>query len=105
MRMKANRLAVAAALIAATPAVAQQAVEPSAASLPLNPHAGELFDRDADLNAWAVRHFDRNRDGWLTLFEAQPALAAFKEIADADRNGRVTTAEYAAARAYIVARY
>jgi hypothetical protein len=79
--------------------------EATAAAAPLNPHAGELFDRDPDLNAWAVRIYDRNHDGWLTLFEAQPALAAFKEIADANRDGRVTTAEYRQAKDFIVARY
>ena len=76
-----------------------------AASAPVNPHANELFDRDAELRAWAVRHYDANRDGWLTLYEAQPALAAFKEIADGNRDGRVTTWEYARAREFIAARW
>ena len=71
----------------------------------LNPHAAELFDRDPVLNAWAVQAFDRNRDGWLTSYEAQPAVATFKEMADTDRNGRVTVQEFEAARAFVQARF
>lgn len=83
-----------------------QAVPQGSSQAPvLNPHATELFERDAQLNAWAVRVFDRNRDGWLTLYEAQPALQVFREIADADRNGRVTVREYQAAKAFIAARW
>lgn len=71
----------------------------------INPHAAELFDRDPVLNAWAVQTFDRNRDGWLTSYEAQPAVATFKEMADADRNGRVTVREFEDARALVQARF
>ncbi len=81
------------------------AAQAALASAPVNPHANELFDRDAELKAWALRLYDRNRDGWLTLFEAQPALDMFREIADADRDGRVTTHEYARAKAFIAARW
>lgn len=70
-----------------------------------NPHANELFDRDPQLKAWALRLYDANHDGWLTLYEAQPALAMFKDIADADRDGRVTTYEYARAKAFVAARW
>jgi hypothetical protein len=70
-----------------------------------NPHANELFDRDAQLKAWALQLYDANHDGWLTLYEAQPALAMFKDIADADRDGRVTTYEYARAKAFVAARW
>ena len=76
-----------------------------AAAAAFNPHANELFERDHDLKAWALQLYDRNQDGWLTLFEAQPALAQFKEIADADRDGRVTTYEYARAKEFIAARW
>ena len=86
-----------------------QAAVPAPASAPtqatLNPHANALFDRDAELKAWAVRLHDRNRDGWLTLYEAQAALTGFKEIADGDGDGRVTTAEYARAKEFIAARW
>ncbi len=90
--------------LAAQAALASAPV-PSRAEGPVNPHANDLFDRDADLRSWALQLYDRNRDGWLTLYEAQPALAMFKEIADADRDGRVTTHEYGRAKAFIVARW
>ena len=82
------------------------AAQATLASAPvLNPHATELFDRDPELKVWALHLYDRNHDGWLTLFEAQPALAQFKEIADANRDGRVTTYEYARAKEFIAARW
>lgn len=81
------------------------AAQASLASAPLNPHANALFDRDPQLKAWALKLFDANRDGWLTLFEAQPALAKFKEIADSNRDGRVTTHEYRRAKEFIAARW
>ena len=77
----------------------------SSASAPVNPRANELFDRDLDLRQWAVRIYDSNHDGWLTLFEAQPALAAFKAIADGDRDGQVTPHEFARAKEFIAARW
>lgn len=70
----------------------------------LNPRAAELFEGDAVLSAWALRRFDRNGDGWLTLYEAQPALAAFKEMADTNRDGRVSLDEYKTAKAFVAAR-
>ena len=69
------------------------------------PHANELIDRDLALKAWAVRIYDTNRDGWLTLYEAQPAMTAFKDIADSDGDGRITTAEYRRAIEFINARW
>lgn len=75
-----------------------------AASAPVNPNANTLFDRDPAIKAWAIRIYDSNHDGWLTLYEAQPALAAFKELADGNRDGRVTTYEYDRAREFIEAR-
>ncbi len=76
-----------------------------AANTPVNPGANSLFDRDPTIKAWAVRLYDSNHDGWLTLYEAQPALAAFKELADGDRDGRVTTYEYDRAKEFIAARW
>ena len=76
-----------------------------AAVASLNPHANALFDRDPQLKAWALRLYDANHDGWLTLYEAQAAIAMFKEIADADRDGRVTTYEYARAKEFVAARW
>ncbi len=90
--------------LAAQAALASAPV-PSHGEGPVNPHANELFERDGELKAWAVRLYDRNQDGWLTLYEAQPALQMFKEIADADGDGRVTTYEYTRAKEFIVARW
>ncbi len=75
-----------------------------AASAPVNPNANALFDRDPAIKAWAIRIYDSNHDGWLTLYEAQPALAAFKDLADGNRDGRVTTYEFDRAREFIEAR-
>jgi len=77
----------------------------SQASAPINSRANELFDRDSELREWAVRIYDANHDGWLMLYEAQPALAAFRDIADGDRDGQVTLYEYARAKEYISARW
>lgn len=88
--------------IAGQAAVAASPV--SAPTLVPYPNANGLFDRDGVLREWAVRNYDRNRDGWLTLYEAQPALAAFKDIADSDKDGRITTAEYRRAKEFVLAR-
>ena len=81
------------------------AAQATLASAPVNPNANELFDRDPELKAWALRLFDSNHDGWLSLYEAQPAIKAFKEIADADKDGRVTTFEYGRAKEFVTARW
>ena len=70
-----------------------------------NPRAGDLIDSDPALKQWAVRFYDSNKDGWLTLYEAQPAVTAFRDIADADHDGRVTAREFDAGVAFISARY
>ena len=97
-------VAAVANFLLSTPALGDTGMT-SQASASINPRANELFDRDAVLRAWAVRIYDTNHDGWLTIYEAQPALTAFKDIADGDRDGRVTLAEYARAKEYIAARY
>ena len=71
----------------------------------LNPRALELFDREPVLKAWALRSYDRNHDGWLTLYEAQAAADSFRDVADGNRDGRVSMTEYAAALDFIRARY
>ena len=86
-------------------AAAGQAADAPAASAAFNPNAIELFDRDWVLNQWAKRRFDANRDGVISIQEAQPAAIAFKELADGDGDGRVTPYEYARAREFILARY
>lgn len=93
------RLVAAASLMATVPTLAQ----PAPASF--NPRATDLIDSDPALKQWAVRMFDSNHDGWLTLYEAQPAVAAFRELADGDHDGRVTVYEFGAAVAFISARY
>ena len=85
-----------------TIAASGQVATPVPASV--NTQANALFDRDAVLKEWALRLYDRNHDGWLTLYEAQPALAAFKQLADGNRDGRVTTYEYDRAKEFIAAR-
>ena len=70
-----------------------------------NPYAAALFERDFVLHDWALRLYDRNRDGWLTQYEAQEAALAFKAIADADRDGRVTVREFDDARDFVRARW
>ena len=82
-----------------------QAAAAEPASLPANPRAVELFERDWVLNQWAKRQFDSNGDGVISVDEAQPAARAFKDIADGDRDGRVTPYEYQRAREFILARY
>ena len=77
-----------------------------AAAQPLAfPDAVEFLGRDPVLKAWAVRHYDTNRDGWLTLYEAQPAMSALREIADGNGDGRVTTYEFDQAKNFIRARW
>lgn len=71
----------------------------------LNPRAIDLVESDPAIHQWAVRSYDRNGDGWLTLFEAQPAVGGFQDIADEDRDGRVTVREYRAAVDFLRARY
>ena len=98
------------ALILLAAAAAQTASASSSAGeavvrQPFNPAAGEPFERDPELKGWALRLHDRNGDGWLTLFEAQDALRSLKELADADRDGRVTVREFQAAKSFIRARW
>lgn len=91
-------------LLPALALAAQSALPPYEASLP-NPRAAELFEREPVLKAWALRFHDANRDGWLTAYEASRAADAFRDLADSDRDGRVTTVEYRAAVAFIAARW
>ena len=86
-------------------AAAAQAPAAQPASVSVNPRAVELFERDWVLNQWAKRRFDANGDGMISVAEAQPAAQEFKQIADADGDGRVTPYEYDRAREFILARY
>jgi hypothetical protein len=94
-------LAITAALLLAQPATPQ----PSMASTPVNPRVLEPFERDGVLMDWALRFYDRDKDARLSLKEASLAARAFKEIADGDGDGRVTTYEFDRAREFLIARY
>ncbi|WP_310468223.1 hypothetical protein [Sphingomonas sp.] len=98
------RLCLTAVLIGAAAASAASAqIVP--ANAPANPRAAELFTRDGILLAWALGQFDADRDGTISIAEAQPAARQFKIIADGDRDGRVTPYEYDRAREFIAARF
>ena len=88
--------------LATGPALAQT---PASVPQGANPRAIELFQRDWLLMDWALRRFDADRDVQLSASEAQPAAAAFKDIADGDRDGRVTPYEFERAKDFILARY
>lgn len=92
-------------MIMAGAAAQSPAVPANASAISYNPYATELFERDWVLNQWAKRRFDANRDGRISLEEAQPAAIAFKDIADGNSDGRVTPYEYERAREFILARY
>jgi hypothetical protein len=85
----------------AAPAIAQSTF----ARLSPTPAAMELFERDWVLMNWALKFYDRNRDILIEPDEAAAAADAFRKMADANGDGRVTTEEYRAARAFILARY
>jgi hypothetical protein len=71
----------------------------------VNPKAIELFEADNKLMEWALARYDENHDGYLSIMEADDAATEFKTIADADRDGQVTPAEYRSALDFIVARW
>ena len=84
--------------LTATPLGAQSTLKPTPAAL-------GIFERDWVLMNWALKFYDRDRDILLEPGEAEAAAAEFRKIADADGDGRITTAEYRAAREFILARY
>jgi len=93
------RLAASIALaLTGAPLGAQPTPKPTRAAL-------SIFERDWVLMNWALKFYDRNRDILLEPGEAEIAAAEFRKIADADGDGRITTAEYRAAREFILARY
>jgi hypothetical protein len=91
-------------LITAVPALAEQPTPASIQARP-TPAALGLFERDWVLMNWALKFYDRDRDILLSPSEAQAAADEFRNIADADGDGRVTPQEYRAAREFILARY
>jgi hypothetical protein len=80
------------------------AAQPTPASLKTPPPAMQLFERDWVLMNWALKYYDSNHDVLLEPDEAQVAAEAFRRLADANNDGRVTPQEYAAARADILSR-
>ena len=94
-----GRIAVSFTLALAAPLAAQ----PTPASLK-SPPARQLFERDWVLMNWALKSYDMNRDILLEPDEAQAAADAFRKLADADGDGRITTEEYGAARQAILTR-
>ncbi|MFL6728525.1 MAG: hypothetical protein ACJ8D6_10690 [Sphingomicrobium sp.] len=89
--------------VSSAPAFAQPA--PTAARAAVTPEARAIFERDWVLMNWALKFYDRDRDILLEPDEAMNAAAAFRAMADANSDGRVTRDEYRAARAFILARY
>lgn len=89
-------------LLTAGPALAQRG--PSGAPAPA-PAALRLFSGDAILMHWALRNYDEDGDIRLSADEAVRAASGFKEIADGDRDGRVTTYEFDRGREYLIARF
>jgi len=79
--------------------------EPALTRIEATPAALELFERDWVLMNWALKFYDSNRDILLQPEEAAAAAEAFRKLADADNDGRVTPEEYRAAREFILARY
>ena len=70
-----------------------------------NPRAIELFASDWVLRDWGLRVHDLDHDAELSPAEADAGAAAFKALADDDRDGRVTPAEFRRARKFLLARY
>ena len=96
-------IAITAALLLAQSAPAT--LPPSLENASVNPRVLEPFQRDWVLNDWGLRFYDRDKDARLSLTEATVAARAFKDIADGDGDGRVTTYEYDRAREFLLARY
>ncbi len=91
-------------LMAAEPAVAVPQA-PTPASIRIAPETRALFERDWVLMNWALKFYDRDHDVLISEGEAQAAAADFRKMADSNGDGRITTEEYRAARAFIMARY
>jgi len=93
------RIVTASILFASAAPVFSQATP---ASLKSPPPALQLFERDWVLMHWALKRFDLNRDILLQPDEASAAAQAFRRLADADGDGRVTPEEYQKARETIL---
>jgi hypothetical protein len=89
--------------IAGAPAIAGGAPK-GAPSRAQTSAALALFQRDWVLMNWALRFFDTDGDIALSPKEAAAAAAAYRKLADVNRDGRITPAEYRIARQYIMMR-
>ena len=89
----------------AAAAAADPTIPATQASAPVTPQGRMIFEKDWVLMNWALKFYDADRDIMLEPNEAQSAAAAFRDMADANHDGRVTTDEYSSARAFILARY
>ena len=85
--------------------VAILALAAAAVAPPATPAALTIFERDWVLMNWALKFYDKDRDILLSPDEARAAASAFRKIADANNDGRITTDEYRSAREFILARY
>ena len=86
-------------------AAAPLAAQPTPASLKTPPAAMQLLERDWVLMNWALKYYDVNHDILIEPDEAQAAAEAFRKLADANDDGRVTQQEYRTARESILTRY
>lgn len=91
-------------LLALIATAAPLGAQPTPASLERRPAAMALFERDWVLMNWALKHFDSDRDILIEPAEAQAAAEAFRTLADANSDGRITPDEYRDARSFILAR-
>jgi hypothetical protein len=78
--------------------------QPEEASVKTPPAALQLFQNDWVLMNWALKNHDSNHDILIDTDEARNAADNFRALADTDHDGRVTQAEYRAARKFILAR-
>jgi hypothetical protein len=91
--------------IAAALLMAQSAVEPIQIERWVNPRVTEAFERDRVLKRWGLSFYDQDKDGRLSILEAGAATTAFKNIADKNGDGRITTQEFDSAREFLFARW
>ena len=92
-----------AALLLTSSGVAAVTAPPTGATA--QPAAIQLFERDWVLMNWALKFYDADHDILIEPQEAAAAAEAFRKMADANNDGRVTPQEYRDARAFILARY
>jgi hypothetical protein len=89
--------------VAAAPAIAEET--PKGGPTRAQTRAAlAFFQRDWVLMNWALRFFDSDGDIALSPKEAAAAAAAYRKIADVNRDGRITPTEYRIARQYIMTR-